>query len=472
MGIFGVYQFQPRQRRSASRPRQSDACGTSISLHRNHQPRLYPDRERRGVHVVGPLDKNGRPLSMDKGRDYVRWIKNVKAYGYNYDYRILNSADFGARTTRKRYFGMFAKKGLPIVFPKPTHRRRPTGNLERWRAVRYVLNLEEWGQSIFTRKKPLAEKTLMRIYAGLIKFVAGGKDAFLVKFNSMSQRGKYVPPSIDEPCPTVATQNRLGLAHVEFLSKQFSGSTYDKNVSLDEPAGTITCVDHHALVSAHFLTSFYGNGGCRDIDSPAPTIPTKDKFALVNPQFIDMQYGQGRPTSIEEPAGCITANPKHHLITAEQWIMDTSYNNVGSGIDEPCKVITADRHQFYLMNPQFFSAGSSIDEPCFTLIARMDKRPPYLVCVEGGGIGIEVYENDSPMTVKIKEFMALYNIIDIKMRMLKVVELKRIQGFPDDYVLMGNQSDQKKFIGNAVHTSIPKAWCPALCRALQESQPK
>ena len=73
------------------------------------------------------------------------------------------------------------------------------------------------------------------------------------------------------------------------------------------------------------------------------------------------------------------------------------------------------------------------------------------------------------MTVKIKEFMALYNIVDIKMRMLKVVELKRIQGFPDDYVLMGNQSDHKKFIGNAVHTSIPKAWCPALCRALQES---
>ena len=82
---------------------------------------------------------------------------------------------------------------------------------------------------------------------------------------------------------------------------------------------------------------------------------------------------------------------------------------------------------------------------------------------------IEVYETDSPMTVKIKEFMALYNIIDIKMRMLKVVELKRIQGFPDDYVLMGNQRDQKKFIGNAVHTSIPKVWCPALCRALQES---
>lgn len=410
----------------------------------------------------GPLDKNGRPVSMDRGRDYVRWVNNVRKYGYDYDYRILNSADFGARTTRKRYFGMFAKNGLPIVFPKPTHSQRPKDNFQKWRPVRPLLKLEEWGRSIFTRKKPLSEKTLMRIYAGLVKFVAGGKDAFLVKYNSMSQRGTYVPPSIDEPCPTVAAQNRLGLAHVEFLSKQYSGPAYDKNVSLDEPAGTITCVDHHALVSAHFLTSFYGNGSCRDIDSPAPTITTKDKFALISSQFLDMQYGQGRPMSLDEPAGCITTNPKHHLVTAER------LESMNCRCGESCKVSTVDHRQFFLMNPQFFSSGSSIDEPCFTLIARMDKRPPYLVCVEGGGMGIEIYQNDSPMTVKIKEFMALYNVFDIKLRMLKVVELKRIQGFPDDYVLIGNQAEQKKFIGNSVHTSIPKAWCAVLSQAILE----
>lgn len=360
----------------------------------------------------GPLDQNGRPLSMDRGRDYVRWIRNVKGYGYNYDYRILNSADFGARTTRKRYFGMFAKKGLPIVFPTPTHSRRPTGNLERWRAVRYVLNLEEIGQSIFTRKKPLAENTLKRIYAGLVKFVPDGSDAFMVKFNSMSQRGKYVPPSIDEPCPTVAVQNRLGVAQVAFLSKQFSGSPEDKNISIDGPAGAITCVDHHALVSAQFLTMFYGTSTA---------------------------------TSIDEPCGCVTTNPKHSLVTVRK---------------------------HFLVNPQFNSAGRSIDEPCFTLIARMDKRPPCLVTTESGEIAIEVYETDSPIMIKIKEFMAKYGLADIYMRMLKVVELKRIQGFPDDYVLLGNQSDQKKFIGNAVHTSIPKAWCPALCQAIQTHKPQ
>ena len=119
------------------------------------------------------------------------------------------------------------------------------------------------------------------------------------------------------------------------------------------------------------------------------------------------------------------------------------------------------------MNPQFTSKGGSVDDPCFTLIARMDKMPPYLISTEKG-IGIEVYETDSPMTKKIKEFMAMYCIVDIKMRMLKISELKRIMGFPVDYVLKGSQSEQKKFIGNAVEVGMARVLCEALCNRLDE----
>ena len=69
----------------------------------------------------GDMDENGKPISMDKGRLYQRWVRNVRKYGYNFDFRILNAADYGAYTTRKRFFGIFAKNGLPIVFPQPTH---------------------------------------------------------------------------------------------------------------------------------------------------------------------------------------------------------------------------------------------------------------------------------------------------------------------------------------------------------------
>ena len=128
------------------------------------------------------------------------------------------------------------------------------------------------------------------------------------------------------------------------------------------------------------------------------------------------------------------------------------------------KLVSADR---YLMNPQFESAGGSIEKPCFTLIARMDKMPPYLIYTEQGEIGIAVYNNDSPMTRKIKEFMSLYGIIDIKMRMLNIRELKRIMGFPEDYVLIGNQSEQKKYIGNAVEVNMSRVLCESLAASLE-----
>ena len=415
----------------------------------------------------GDMDEKGKPISMDKGRLYQKWVRNVKKYGYNFEHRILNAADFGAYTTRKRFFGIFAKKSLPIVFPEPTHckggRQDMFSRLEKWKPVKDVLDFSDEGTTIF-REKPLAEKTLERIYNGLIKFVAGGKDAFLVKYNSMNRTGKYNAPGIDEPCPVVTTQNRLGVAQVCFLSKQFSGHPESKNVSVEEPAGTITCRDHHAFVSAH-----YGNGFNRSVNEPSATVTTKDRLSLVTPRFIANEYsGGGQHTSIDNICPAILTNPKQKLITCKPWIMNTSFSNIGSNIEEPAQTITANRKWHYLMNPQFNSAGGSVDNPCFTLIARMDKMPPYLVATESGQVAIEIYDNDSPMTVKIKEFMALYGIVDIKMRMLRIPELKRIMGFPEDYVLVGTQADQKKFIGNAVEVTQAKKNAEALCAKLRD----
>lgn len=342
----------------------------------------------------GDLDDNGKPISMRKGTSYLKWVNNVKRYGYDFSYRILNAADFGAYTSRKRYFGQFAKRDLPIAFPEPTHARNGGGDMfgtfEKWKPVREVLDLDDEGESIFGRKKPLVEKTLERIYAGLIKFVAGGKDAFLVKYNSMNQGGHYIAPSIDEPCPTVACQNRLGIARVQFLSKQFSGEPFSKNIGIDGPAAAVTTKDHHAIVSTKFLSEYYG--------------------------------GSDHNHSVEEPATTLTTRPRHAFITA------------------------------------FYGNG-------FTLIARMDKMPPYLISTDKG-IGIEIYEEDSPATVRIKEFMALYGIVDVKMRMLNVSEMKRIMGFPDTYVLIGTQAEQKKYIGNAVEVNMSRVLCEALCEAL------
>ena len=445
----------------------------------------------------GDMDENGKPISMDKGRLYQKWVRNVKKYGYNFEHRILNAADYGAYTTRKRFFGIFAKKGLPIVFPEPTHckggRNDMFSKMEKWKPVKDVLDFSDEGTTIF-REKPLAEKTLERIYAGLIKFVAGGKDAFLSRYNTV--RPQDTCKSVDEPCGVLTTENRFAKVQVSFLSKQFSGHPESKNVSVEEPAGTITCKDHHIFVSAYygnghnhsvelpaptvttrdrlalidsqFMCSYNFNDAGKDINEPCPTLLTKDRLSLVSPFFMNQYSGGGQVSDINSPCPAVTTTPKQNLVTCQPWIMNTAFSNVGSSIEEPSQTITANRKWHYLMNPQFNSAGGSVDSPCFTLIARMDKMPPYLVATESGRLAIEIYDNDSPMTLKIKEFMALYGIVDIKMRMLRIPELKRIMGFPEDYVLVGTQADQKKFIGNAVEVTQARKNTEALCKVLSK----
>lgn len=381
----------------------------------------------------GALDENGKPISKEAGRDYVRWRERVKAYGYSFSWRLLNSADFGAYTSRKRFFGQFVRNGLAGAFPEPTHDKNGGGlfNTAQWNPVKDVLDFSDEGESIFGRKKPLVEATLRRIYAGLIKFVGKDNHHLLIKYNSVNGRTeKYCPPSIDEPCPTVATQNRLGMATCHFLSKQFSGHDSSKNISAEGPAGSITTKDHHAIIT------YYGNGRMSSVDKPAPTVTTHDRVAKVQVSFLANEYsGGGQLGSIDSACPAILTTPKQKLVNC------------------------------FLMNPQFTSCGSSVDKPCFTLIARMDKRPPYLVQTSEG-VGIEVYATDSPMTKTIKEFMAQHGIIDIKMRMLRVDELLAIMGFPRGYRLIGNQSEQKKFIGNAVEVTTSRRLCEALAETV------
>lgn len=421
----------------------------------------------------GPLDDRGKPVSKLNGRDYIRWIKRMCLLGgYNYEWKLINAADFGAYTSRERYFGIFAKHGLPVVWPEPTHTKNPgTGKLfvqqKKWKAVRDVLDLNDEGADIFDRKKPLVDATCERIYAGLIKFVANGNSDWLLKYNSVNQESKrHNPPSINEPCPVVSTQSRLGYINCHFISKYFSGRPEHKNISVDGPAGTIKTKDGQALVNCEFLAAYYSTGdNVSSIDQPAATLTTKDRLAKVHACFLDHsandckffmnQYSNGGQHSDinAPPAPTVTSVPKSNLV-CPKFIMDTNFNNIGSDLDNPLGTITASHKYHYLLNPQFASAGSSLENPCFTLIARMDKRPPYLIVTENGQLAITISDNDTEIVKKIKAFMAAFGIAQIKMRMLKIIELKRIQGFPENYILKGSQADQKKFIGNAVHPIV------------------
>lgn len=524
---------------------------------------IKKDKKTKKITFIGP---KWVPIPERKKEYYNAWVDKIKSYGYKYDYDKLNAANYGAFTSRTRYFGFFSKEMDFIAFPEQTHSKDGKDGKQKWNAVKDVLDFTDEGVSIFDRDVELVENTKDRVMSGLVRHVAGGKDVWLLKYNSVNgSTGKHNPPGVNEPCPVISCQNRLGLVQIHFiskyyggnpehknsgvdepahtvrtkdgqalvsckqgkrsfLSKQFSGHPASKNLSIEGPAGAITCVDHHALVNCDFLQTYYGNGGTRStklpsptltvkdrcalvrprfmcsynfkdstrsVDAPCPTLLTKDRFALINlkqrvkkAQFIDQQFGQSKPASINQPVGAITVNPHYALYNCD-WVMDTNFKNIGRSIHLPSSVITANRKHHYLVNPQFNSAGSNVERPYFTLIARMDKRPPGLVTVrtdqddlpsfiriEGDTIIYEIYDTDSPKTKEIKEFMAIYGITDIKMRMLRVDELLRIMGFGDDYILIGSQTDAKKFIGNAVECTQSQVIAEAIVMAIAKYQQK
>lgn len=380
----------------------------------------------------GPLNEKGKPESKDKGRDYLQWIGSIKKRGYNYSWKLMNSADFGAYTSRVRYFGIFYKKGLPVAWPQPTHTKQPTSGspLKKWKAVKEVLDFNEKGESIFHRSKPLCDNTLKRIYAGLVKFISNGEESFIKKY--------------------------------------YSGRPEGKVISNNGPAGTITTIDSQALVQPTFMVQYYGNSSYQSVEKCCPTLTTKDRLALINVKsIISKSYTSGQQNqSIEEPSGSITTVPKLNIVHFEGWLLDNQYNNKGKSLEDPAPTILASRRQQYIMNPQWGGNCKDLETPCLTLIARMDKSPLYLVSTEDKAQNLKNTDQDSEICKNIKLFMAHFGISDIKMRMLSIPELKRIQGFPETYKLEGSKTQQKKFIGNSVVPIIPKVWYTALGNAL------
>lgn len=526
-------------------PRDADSRTLACDLFR-YQEALNPDyiKIENVVEFMawGPLDADGKPISRKNGQEWVRWKAEMCSRGYYDEWKELNSANFGAYTSRNRLFGCFAKHGLPIVWPEATHSKKVQpgmfGSLKPWKAVKDVLKFEEEGKSIFDRDKPLVEKTLERIYAGLIKYVAGGEKAFMqhiyacssdgVNNHSLEQPGRTVTTrdaralvqpsflanfnhssnanSVEEPSPTLLTRDKLAMVQNTFIANYKSGKASSKVSSIENPLGTLTCSPTQSVVQTHFIYKYYGNGhNLQSVEEPAGTLTTKDRMVSVGVNFLDKQYGSGKDNhqstddpagtltqnpklalvqghfldrqfsngtqhqSVEDPHGAITTVPKSSLVSLEQFILNTNFGNGPKSIHEPANTITANRKWAYLVNPQYSWPASSLDQPCFTLIARMDKMPPYFLQLATGEIGIEVYESDSPMTRKIKEFMALYGIVDIKMRMLMVSELLKIQGFPETYQMVGNQSDHKKFIGNSVVPHVVKAWVEAMAKRLSNN---
>ena len=133
----------------------------------------------------GPLDDYGKPIRKRAGGYFEAWARALKSLGYDTEWRIMNAADYGEATSRKRFFLQARNDGKPIIWPEPTHSKSGEadllGSLPKWRGAKEIIDWHNTGRSLIDDPKyvrnPLSINTRRRIAKGLEKF--GGPLAHL-----------------------------------------------------------------------------------------------------------------------------------------------------------------------------------------------------------------------------------------------------------------------------------------------------
>ncbi len=233
----------------------------------------------------GPLDENGRPIKECQGEDYRKFITAMKSLGYEFDSKELVAADYGAPTTRRRWYAIFRRDGKNIAWPEWTRFKDAE---PKWEQCGNYIDWSDLGKSIFDRPKPLAETTQKRIANGIRKYIIENPKpyivenddaiAFLIQYHGEQKAGESRGQLLLEPIKTIDTSNRYGLI-TAFITKYYKTGI---GQGCDEPLHTITTSQgHFGLVSA-FLIKYYGIGCGQELTEPLATITTKDRFGLVN----------------------------------------------------------------------------------------------------------------------------------------------------------------------------------------------
>ena len=411
----------------------------------------------------------------------------IKGLGYEIEYRELKSCDYGAPTTRTRFYMIARCDGNPIVWPKPTHGDKKSnavkaGLLKPYRTAAECIDWSIPAQSIFERDKPLAENTLKRIARGIKKFVIDNPNPFIIhyKFDNepesiekplstvtavnshyvvtptiMSNNTGNAGASADSPLPTVTTGNRNFLVTPSIVPIGYGekeGQEPRVN-SVEDPLGTIVSSGKHYL-STPILTKFNQHSKGQEIDRPIDTVMAgATRFGVVAPTLIQYHSEQKecevRGQELTEPLMTQDTANRYALSVAQ--IMKNyggNYKGAGSAVDEPLDTVTAKDHNSlvtaHILTMRNHMDGQSIDEPLTTIScsgAHHAEVEAFLIKYFSHG------NNEKPIdrpldTITAKDRFAIitihgeeYIITDIKMRMLQPRELFNAQGFPKDYII-------------------------------------
>lgn len=362
----------------------------------------------------GPLDQEThRPIPGQKGETFNAFIGMIRGLGYSVDWKVLNAADYGAPTTRRRLFIQAVRNGCQksILWPAATH--IPTGpncvlsdDLPSWVPAREIIDWNLPTQIIDERPRPLAENTMRRIFRGIEKYWGPYARPFLVRYNG----GENRVHSVDNPLPVLDTSNRYGLVQ-PLITCIGHTSSKGRTRTVNEPLATVVTKEEACLIEPILMfKGHYGANGSyvRSINEPLQTLTTQEEACLIEPLFIPQHScGEVRPTT--GPLSTITTDGAIALV--EPLIMEYYGNGQCQPVSKPVPAVTT-RDRFALITPESVRLG---------------------------------------------------------FRMLKPHELAAAQSFPRDYIFTGNRGEVVKQIGNAVCPKIAEALTAGYMQELAEA---
>lgn len=301
------------------------------------RPRVMMLENVKEFRTWGPLDENGRIIEAGRGSIFRAFIACLstglsaddpawgeireaipevppaalrRGLGYSVEYRVLRACDYGAPTTRERFFMVMRCDGEPIRWPAPTHAEPGSGRLIPWPTAADCINWTLPCYSIFlTReevramrlriKRPLAEKTMARIGRGTWRYVIEEANPFIVPFfdgypitNRSDLVSAFLAPrygeregqaprcrSMNLSLPTVVpTGNGASLVASHLV--KLRGTCADGQ-PVTYPMPTITGGGNHIGEVRAFLIKYYGQGCGAHLREPMHTVTSKDRMGLV-----------------------------------------------------------------------------------------------------------------------------------------------------------------------------------------------
>lgn len=414
----------------------------------------------------GPV-RRGHPIKAKTGQTFRRFIDQLEDLGYAVEWRELVAADYGAPTTRKRFFLIARCDGRPIVWPEPTHAPADSPEVERgeklpWRSAAEIIDWSLPCPSIFdTREqvrekyglnaqRPLRPNTMRRVARGVDKFVIKSANPFLVIVN---HAGEFRGQGMGEPLQTITAKHGYGLAEPAMIP-----TTNSTGHSVDEPIDTARTGGGGgqmflgaSMIQYHTEQSERVRG--QEITGPIMTIDAANRYGLTAASLVKYYGGDNQAQSAGAPLHTITTKDREGVTVAH---MAKFYGTeFGEPMSRPLSTVTASGAHHGVVTTRITKA-----EPGANL-GHWPEIRELLNTYCGYSLG--------------PEDVLLFNIggtayfmADIGLRMLTPRELYRANGFPNDYIIdrdyKGNAYGKSKQVarcGNAV----PPPFATALVRA-------